>query len=110
MTAPRPALAVVTAARAISSGQAGPGSAVQAARAGRPAASAPRNDGPVGYLVQGPASGRGGLPPAGRANLLRAAFAAAASVAAWRCGTASRSTSARVPAYRSATARARPAI
>ncbi len=74
MTAPRPALAVVTAARAISSGQAGPGSAVQAARAGRPAASALRNAGPAGYLAQGPGSGRGsraGAACAGRPSRLR---------------------------------------
>ena len=55
MTAPRPALAAVTAARAISSGQAGPGSAVQAARAGRPAASALEERRP--RRVPGPGAG-----------------------------------------------------
>ncbi len=92
MTTPRPVLAVVSAARAISSGQAGPGSAAQAARAGRPAASASRNEAPAGYRAHEPGSGRAGGPgsPAGGR--------AATSVAACRCGTASRSTSASVPA------------
>ena len=67
ITAPRPALAAVTAARAISSGQVGPGSAIQAARAGRPAATASRKAGPAGYLAHGPGSGRGGRPSAGPA-------------------------------------------
>src|ERR1700722_14154120 len=86
MTAPRPALAAVKAARAISSGQAGPGSAIQAARAGRPAASASRNDWPAGDLAQGPGSGRGGRsrppsPPLGRLSAVACALVACALVA-----------------------------
>ena len=102
MTVPRPAAAVAAAATAISAGHSGPGSADQAARAPRPADSAARNVSPAGYRAQDPAAGTSGPAAAGGDGL--------ASVPACRGGTASRSTSARVPAYRSATARASPAI
>src|SRR5262249_12090624 len=94
ITVPRPVLAQVAAARAISSGQVNPGSAVHAARAGRFPLTASRNARPAGYLSQGPGSGRGPGPAAARV-----VFAAlAVSVAACRGGIASRSTSASVPA------------
>ncbi len=76
----------------------GPGSADQAARTPRPSASAVRNAAPAGYRAQEPGPGAGTGPAAGGDGL--------ASVPACRGGIASRSTSARVPAYRSATARA----
>ena len=57
ISAPRPAAAAVPAARAISSGHCGPGSADQTARGARPLASAARNAAPAVYRDHGPGSG-----------------------------------------------------
>ena len=137
MTTPRPAAAVVAAAMAISAGHSGPGKADQAARTGRPSASAARNVSPAGYRVHEPGAGRDGAGSsgavadvagacgAGGASAGEAGYCGAGgatrSAAAWRGGAsrsavacrggmASRSTSASVPAYRSATERARAKI
>ncbi len=107
MTTPRPAAAVVAAAMAISAGHSGPGKADQAARTGRPSASAARNVSPAGYRVHEPGSGRDGAGSsgavAGASGACDACGAcgvagASRSAAACRGGMASRSTSASVPA------------
>ena len=112
MTTPRPAAAVVAAAMAISAGHSGPGKADQAARTGRPSASAARNVSPAGYRVHEPGAGRDGAGSGGAVVGVAGAGrgGASRSAVAWRGGMASRSTSASVPAYRSATERARAKI
>ena len=107
MTTPRPAAAVVAAAMAISAGHSGPGKADQAARTGRPSPSASRNVSPAGYRVHEPGPGRDG---AGSSGAVACRGGASRSAVAWRGGMARRSTSASVPAYRSATERARAKI
>ena len=124
MTTPAPAAAVVAAAMAISAGHSGPGRADQAARTGRPSASAVRNAGPAEYRLHEPGPGRAFAGAWGAAGARGAAGAwgpgedwgaaeawgASRSAVAWRGGMASLSTSASVPAYRSATTRARSKI
>ncbi len=96
--APRPEARVAATATAISSLHSGPGSAFQTARGDPPEASASTNAPPCSYRRQEAASGAfGGGSGAGDGRC---------SARALRGGTASWSTSARLPAYRSATARA----
>ncbi len=98
-SAPRPEARVAATALAISWGQCGPGSAVHTARGAPPSASALRNAGPCSYRSQLPADGAaGGGSGSGEAL---------ASALPFLGGTASCSTSARLPAYLSATARDR---
>ncbi len=87
-------------ARASSSLHRGPGSAFHTARGVPPEASAATNADPCSYRVQDPGPGTGG----GGSGSGDVRF----SARAFRGGTASCSTSARLPAYRSATARASP--
>lgn len=98
--APRPEASVACTARAIPSAHSGPGSAVHTALGAPPEASAPKNSAPCPYRRQ--------LPTSGTAGGTGASPISCASARACRGGTASCSTSARLPAYRSATARASP--
>ncbi|CAM5698657.1 hypothetical protein SVIOM74S_02174 [Streptomyces violarus] len=97
--APRPEASVATTARASSSLHSGPGSAFHTARGAPPEASDSRKAAPRSYRCQEPAPGAGG--DGSGAGERRC------SARALRGGTASWRTSARLPAYRSATARDR---
>ncbi len=89
-SAPRPEARVAATARAISSLQAGPGRAFHTARGEPPRARLSRNAGPFSYRPQGPAPGAGGGGSGSGEGAL--------SALALRGGTASCSTSARLPA------------
>lgn len=83
-------------ARAISCAQCGPGRAVHTARGAAPLPNAPMNAGPWAYRSHVPGSGTAGGSGGSGDGF--------ASARAFLGGTASCSTSARLPAYRSATA------
>ena len=115
-SAPRPAASATRTAAATHRGQRGPsgpapGIAFHTARGARPSASAARKNRPAGYAAHSRAA-RSSTAPSGPGAAFRpeAASAGSASTRACRGGMASRSTSESVPAYRSATARARRAI
>jgi hypothetical protein len=99
-SAPRPEASVAPTARANSSAQPGPGSAFHTARGVPPPASDSTNAAPREYRAQDPTPGASGTGSGSGDGFC--------SALALRGGTASCSTSARLPAYRSATARASP--
>ena len=99
--APRPDRAVATAASASRSARSSPGRQDQTARGDSPASRASRSAAPPSYGAQRVRSAGGGPGGFGLGFL---------SVVAWRGGTASRSTSERVPAQRAAISPVRAAI